>query len=579
MKIPVTFNPKNKFCIARVHYAADPDKSTAEWIAKAKEGISEKSWEREYEISYDTFEGKAVYEGFTEQHIHEFEYSVEQVQYVYRGWDFGYHHPAVVTAFMNESDQMCVRTEVLGANEGIKDFALRVKQICQSKFPNAQWLDSCDPAGHQRTDKAEFTSVQVLNSLGIYPTSKASNINEGLEIIRQRLLRRNDGKYGMLFHPDCKILIDAFKGGYRYPERKEGVAEQEMPLKDGFYDHLCLSGMSEVETDLGLKKLKNIRVGDMVLTRGGYKKVLVSEKTGSNTEVRTYYFSNGQKLIATKDHPVYVQGKGFIPIENVGYCDKVLSCETLTESKENQNKLLLTDLDLIDIQNQRIDRCACTTSAQKTKRTKRDCVCMNTFGKKQIVKSQENTVYTTEMETHSTMLWRIWHWLSVENISRIIGSDGKKTQFFWKRYKTTLSLQESRQKNGTSHLKGENGIVSMEREPGRINFFFKRIALFVDQSIKHIFPTKQSTVQITANHRLCEVNLVKKSPKRKSDVYNLSVEGHHEYFANSILVSNCDAIRYLVVNYLELAPTYGSVEGSTRNEITSGRSAGMEEYF
>ena len=28
-------------------------------------------------------------------------------------------------------------------------------------------------------------------------------------------------------------------------------------------------------------------------------------------------------------------------------------------------------------------------------------------------------------------------------------------------------------------------------------------------------------------------------------MYNLTVEGEHEYFANGILVSNCDCMRYL----------------------------------
>jgi hypothetical protein len=245
MNIPVTWNTKNKFCIAKVHYTADPDKNTSQWIEMAKQGSSERSWNREYEIAYDVFEGKAVYEDFREfkegqpWHVREFEYDPKTVEYVYRGWDFGYHHPAALMAFINQSDQFCVRAEVLGENEGIKEFGTRVKNFSQSLFPNAKWLDCCDPAGHQKSDKSEFTSVEVLNSLGIFPTSKPSSIDEGLEILRQRLLLRNDGKLGVIYHPDCKVLIDAKKGGYRYPEYKEGTPEKEAPFKDGYYDHLC----------------------------------------------------------------------------------------------------------------------------------------------------------------------------------------------------------------------------------------------------------------------------------------------------------------------------------------------------
>lgn len=38
-----------------------------------------------------------------------------------------------------------------------------------------------------------------------------------------------------------------------------------------------------------------------------------------------------------------------------------------------------------------------------------------------------------------------------------------------------------------------------------------------------------------------------------ADVYNLTVDGEHEYFANGILVGNCDAFRYSVINALDIA--------------------------
>lgn len=239
MKLPIRWNPKNKFCVLRLHYSADPEKNTPEWIAKAKEGTSPRSWDREYEISYDTFEGKPVFETFSEDlHISNFEYSPNSSGYMYRGWDFGYHRPAVAIGWINQDDQLMIRREILGNDEGIKDFAARVIAICLNEFPNARWLDACDPAGHMKTDKAEFTSVEVLNSLGIYPISKPSNIQEKLEIVRQRLLRRNDGKVGLLVHPSCTRIVNGFKGGYRYAEAKEGQTEKEEPLKDNFYDNI-----------------------------------------------------------------------------------------------------------------------------------------------------------------------------------------------------------------------------------------------------------------------------------------------------------------------------------------------------
>jgi len=233
------WNPKNKFCVLRLHYSSDPDKNTPEWKEMAQRGISERSWNREYEIDYDTFEGKPVFPEFREDwHISDFTYEPLPAKTVYRGWDFGYHRPAVTIGWINDFDQLLIKKEVLGHDEGIKDFASRVLNICATDFPNAKWIDACDPAGHQKNDKSEFTSVEVLNNLGVFPTSKPSNIDEKLEIIRQRLKMRNDGKVGILVHPDCTRIINGFKGGYRYAEAKEGQPEKEVPLKDNFYDNV-----------------------------------------------------------------------------------------------------------------------------------------------------------------------------------------------------------------------------------------------------------------------------------------------------------------------------------------------------
>lgn len=36
-------------------------------------------------------------------------------------------------------------------------------------------------------------------------------------------------------------------------------------------------------------------------------------------------------------------------------------------------------------------------------------------------------------------------------------------------------------------------------------------------------------------------------------MYNLTVDGEHEYYANGVLVSNCDAVRYACAEILGLS--------------------------
>lgn len=233
------WNPKNKFCVLRLHYSADPEKNTPEWKEIAHRGLTDRQWNREYEIDYDTFSGKPVFPEFREDlHIGTFTYEPMPTKTLYRGWDFGYHRPAVAVAWLNEFDQLITKREILGKDEGVKEFGNRVLNICATEFPNAKWIDAADPAGHQKNDKSEFTSIEVLNQIGVFPTSKPSHIAEKLEIMRQRLKMRNDGKVGIIVDSGCTRIINGFKGGYRYAEVKEGQPEKEEPLKDNYYDNI-----------------------------------------------------------------------------------------------------------------------------------------------------------------------------------------------------------------------------------------------------------------------------------------------------------------------------------------------------
>ena len=44
------------------------------------------------------------------------------------------------------------------------------------------------------------------------------------------------------------------------------------------------------------------------------------------------------------------------------------------------------------------------------------------------------------------------------------------------------------------------------------------------------------------------------SESGKAETFNLQVDGVHEYIANGVVVSNCDAVRY-VLSYLYRQPT------------------------
>lgn len=235
--LPVKHNKDNGFCVVRVHYSADPDKD-AKWVAEAKKGMPKRGWLREYEIDYSTYAGKPFFPEFSELNIAKKTIAYTNKDIIYRGWDFGFHRPCVLITKLNEFDQWCWLRVIMGQDEGIYDFGQRVRRFCMSEYPGSKFIDACDPAGHQKTDKNEKTSVQILNNLGIYPQSRRQSIAMGAEIVRQKLIMRTDGKVGLIVNPGFTDAIDGFKGGIHYPETREGREQKEAYYKDGYYDHL-----------------------------------------------------------------------------------------------------------------------------------------------------------------------------------------------------------------------------------------------------------------------------------------------------------------------------------------------------
>lgn len=232
----------NGFRLCRLHYSADPDKDPArdgaEWYRQAVEGTPEDNWQQEYELSYDKREGKPVYGGFSrDTHVKPLIYRPGQI--VYRAWDYGYHHPCCVFAQkVPETGQLAVLAALMGEDTQIRDFAKQVLTYQADRFPKADYQDVCDAAGNHKSDKSELTSVEILNSLGIYPAWMNEGITPGIDLIRDLLLMHK-GLPRLIFADsnDCSLMVDMMAGGYRYPLVQGDMAEKPLPLKDGYYEH------------------------------------------------------------------------------------------------------------------------------------------------------------------------------------------------------------------------------------------------------------------------------------------------------------------------------------------------------
>lgn len=201
------------------------------------------SWKHKYLFGHFGFspDGTPFYQGFMEG-LHKRTLSYTKHKLLIRSWDYGYHHPACSIHQIDAKGRWLVLKEILGTEVTIDRFGEFVKSICQELYPNMEWQDCGDPAGTQKSDKNELTSVEILASRGIFVSSKPSTYRERKEIIERKMATLIDGLPSVLVDSGCTIIVDGFLGGYHYPIRKQNQAFNpslfEQPFKDGYYEHL-----------------------------------------------------------------------------------------------------------------------------------------------------------------------------------------------------------------------------------------------------------------------------------------------------------------------------------------------------
>lgn len=232
---------KNKFVAVRIHYTAVPSFRSEEWLKHAKQGyLTEDAWEQEMEINFTLAGTSKVYPMFNyEKHVTKLSPIKELPLLV--GWDFGYHHPAIAIAQIDTYDRLNVLDEDLGNDITIQNYGKYVKKYLRENYPyhyrNKLIQHFGDPAGNQQNDKSEFTSIQILRKLGFFIKWKRISIKQGIRIIQQLMMEREDKTTGFRIDPSCKIIIDGLRGGYVEDAPKNDKASKELPFEDDFYSH------------------------------------------------------------------------------------------------------------------------------------------------------------------------------------------------------------------------------------------------------------------------------------------------------------------------------------------------------
>lgn len=235
--------------VLRLHYSADPERANEAWVEEQLRGYrggrEGRDWRREMEIDFTAYKGAPVYALFdADDSARETLYRPELP--LWRGWDFGYRHPAVVFAQLHPAGpsapdgQLAYLHEVYPtldteAVPGIKtaDLAQLVLDETARVFPETREpangrgvvLDFADPAGNQTKETSDFSSIEILEQYGIYPEWARVGRKNRIDYLRRFI----EVPGAFRINPHCHLGIKALSAAYRYPEERAGGTDREMP--------------------------------------------------------------------------------------------------------------------------------------------------------------------------------------------------------------------------------------------------------------------------------------------------------------------------------------------------------------
>ncbi len=319
----------------------------------------------------------------------------------------------------------------------------------------------------------------------------------------------------------------------------------------GVHDDLCFVAGTMISTPNGLTPIEQLRVNDLVDTPDGPCRVLAQRMTNAQAEVLSL---NGQ-LVGTKNHPI-MTNRGWIDLQNIRKDDILVYQHKGVSSWVFQAKLAWSK-SLFTL------TATSTTGIQKLKSwlirgispKPGVACCTGMSGSFTTEPSQRSITSTTKMEIGRTTTFPTWNVsASLRMATNILSSaaqmqSGLSNWRTWKRFDLAQRLGTHLQK---VWLGTKKTAMQFGRTENPSSTPAKSAAAALNPS------RQQRCISAVANalQRIGEKSTQTITPlKQRQSVYNLSVEHAHSYYANGILVHNCDALSYIdqlaVTSYFE----------------------------
>lgn len=431
-----------------------------------------------------------------------------EAKLVRRGLDFGYSNDptALVDIYAYNGgyifDEQLYRKGML--NNTIADFI--------NALPDGNTLVIGDSAEPKSIDELKLYGINIL------PTTKGKDsVTNGIAYVQAQ----------KIWYTKRSVNLKREYDNYAWFEDKDGKRLNEPKPGE---DH-CFVGDTKIVTVQGEKYIKDIIENDLVLTERGFNKVLKKHNNGIRP-VKKYRLQldtvNDIILKCTPDHKIKTN-QGWIEISKL----------------KSEMMVYLTNFSMAKSINY---------MPEKDIFLKVDTKCMLLCGGNIMEKYLRDFKYTIKTIIHGTTGLRIWKWLRLINIYHFISrKDLKKILNGLKNFKKKVL---KKQLSGIKVELAENGINNRVKKHGLEDNTENSHVQFVENSIVHDMVEYQNIATRTVKLKHCV-----EEESWNEEVFDLTVENEHSYFANGVLVHNCmDALRYGLTSLLDPTKISNSVK-------------------
>ncbi len=459
------------------------------------------------------------------------------------GVDWGYTHPFVIVVRAITPTGYHYQVSEFYATQLTID-----RKIEAARRLKTVWgieIFYCDPA---RPDDIAAFNAAKLRAIGA-DNEIQGGIERHFELIKSRRFKlyrgtspHSENEYESYHYPDPDDDKDADAH-----DRERGPVDKD--------NHCCLAAGTMISMPHGERRIEDIVAGDLVSTPLGPRSVRNAGMTGWRRTIDVS-FSDGTVLSATPDHPVYCVKRGFRPIDQ---CDISIACRNGNEKITLFSKVVAI-VGTISIGS----LLAVLRLGENVYMWLSGSLITDLFQMAMTC----TTRITTFITTTSAILWPCQGMITARIMDSRLAQNRKKQE-------SIGAIRSGRlQSCGMGASKDDSGIKNTPRTvsdknlghipaaiAARVSSHQDRMPNTARTIASRLLDAKAAWIILTrrvntalrrlekTDTRACEHVLVSVvgvlRRKLAEPVYNLTIDTAGCFFANGILVSNCDASRYV----------------------------------